>query len=418
MKIKTWPTKKLGEICSFQNGLWKGKKPPFKEVAVLRNTNFRNGGYLDLSNVAEIEVENNQLENRLLKRGDLLLERSGGGPDQPVGRVVYFNSDGPYSFSNFTTKIKIKLLDKIDSKYLWRYLNFLYLQGITRILQSQTTGIRNLNFSEYKNLEISLPPLSVQQKIVYVLDSIQDAVGVQEKIIERTKELKKSLMHKLFREGTKEKSKIKNQKSKLQFKIQKWVKLKEAAEIIMGQSPPSSSYNESMEGLPFLQGKAEFGETSPIPIKWCSEPIKIAQKGDVLISVRAPVGDVNLADQKYCIGRGLAAIHPKENFDNIYLFNYFQISKEKIENESTGSTFRAVGKNVLENFLIPLLSLSEQQEIAKILQTVDQKIEIEQKKKALYEELFKTMLNKIMSREIKVDNLNLKYAAKNRKKIS
>ncbi|MFH1713459.1 MAG: restriction endonuclease subunit S, partial [Candidatus Jacksonbacteria bacterium] len=126
-------TKKLGEICDFQNGLWKGKKPPFKKVAVLRNTNFRNGGYLDLSNVAEIKVEKKQLINRLLQKGDLILERSGGGPTQPVGRVVYFNADREFSFSNFTTRIRIKNPKKNDSEYLWRYLNHLYISGVTEI---------------------------------------------------------------------------------------------------------------------------------------------------------------------------------------------------------------------------------------------------------------------------------------------
>jgi hypothetical protein len=84
--------------------------------------------------------------------------------------------------------------------------------------------------------------------------------------------------------------------------------LGEVAEIFMGQSPPGSTYNNRGNGLPFFQGKAQFGEVFPVPDKWCSEPLRIAHKGDILVSVRAPVGPTNLAVEKCCIGRGLAAI--------------------------------------------------------------------------------------------------------------
>src|SRR5680860_802479 len=87
-------------------------------------------------------------------------------------------------------------------------------------------------------------------------------------------------------------------------------RLDEVAHVEMGQSPPSSSYNEDREGLPFFQGKAEFGALYPEPKKWCTDPKKLASKDDVLISVRAPVGPTNLAPEKCCIGRGLAALSP------------------------------------------------------------------------------------------------------------
>ena len=88
----------------------------------------------------------------------------------------------------------------------------------------------------------------------------------------------------------------------------KIVKLGDLCDIVMGQSPPSSTYNSDGIGLPFFQGKAEFTELYPLTKKWCSEPKKIAELNDILLSVRAPVGDTNIANQKCCIGRGLAAI--------------------------------------------------------------------------------------------------------------
>ena len=94
----------------------------------------------------------------------------------------------------------------------------------------------------------------------------------------------------------------------------------EICQIVMGQSPPSSTYNKIQEGLPFLQGNMEFGEIYPSPSIYCSEPIKIAEKNDVLISVRAPVGEVNISPSKVCIGRGLSAIRCNPNRNKLFVF--------------------------------------------------------------------------------------------------
>jgi type I restriction enzyme, S subunit len=147
-------------------------------------------------------------------------------------------------------------------------------------------------------------------------------------------------------------------------------------DLIMGQSPPSSTYNDKGIGLPFLQGKAEFGEMYPVPILYCSNPIKIAEKNDLLLSVRAPVGDVNIAKFKSCIGRGLASIRTKHGKMNyLFLFYYLEYSKNLLDSLSMGSTFKAITKKEIENFIVLTPSLSEQKKIAEILSTVDKSIE-------------------------------------------
>lgn len=103
-----WASKPLGSICAFSNGLWTGKKPPFVEAVVLRNTNFRPHGRIDVSNVALLDVEVKLLARRCLEPGDIIIEKSGGGPKQAVGRVAYFDRfDGVYSFSNFTSAARV-----------------------------------------------------------------------------------------------------------------------------------------------------------------------------------------------------------------------------------------------------------------------------------------------------------------------
>jgi len=147
-----------------------------------------------------------------------------------------------------------------------------------------------------------------------------------------------------------------------------YFKISDVCEIIMGQSPPSDSYNDSQNGLPFFQGKADFGEINPTIRIYCDKPIKIAENGDILLSVRAPVGDVNIADCKCCIGRGLAAIRSKDNKVNSkYLYYVLKKNKSKIENLGTGSTFKAINKKQISDFLIPVPHIDEQLKIIHVL---------------------------------------------------
>jgi type I restriction enzyme S subunit len=138
-------------------------------------------------------------------------------------------------------------------------------------------------------------------------------------------------------------------------------KLGSFCEIVMGQSPPSSTYNTDRIGLPFFQGKAEFTELYPVVRKWCSIPNKVAEPLDILISVRAPVGSSNIANQKCCIGRGLAALRYPDC--NKYIFYYFRLIEQKLDELGTGSTFKAISSTTLRNVEIPLPPLPEQKKI-------------------------------------------------------
>lgn len=140
----------------------------------------------------------------------------------------------------------------------------------------------------------------------------------------------------------------------------KWVKLGEVCKIIMGQSPPSTSYNTDGIGLPFFQGKAEFTDLHPIVEKWCNAPNKIAEPNDILLSVRAPVGTTNIANQKCCIGRGLAAIR-YENYK--YIFYFLRNIEQELDEKGTGTTFRAISGKTIRETLLPLPPKETQQAI-------------------------------------------------------
>ena len=144
-------------------------------------------------------------------------------------------------------------------------------------------------------------------------------------------------------------------------------RLKDIAKIKMGQSPDSSSYNNEKDGLPFFQGNADFGELYPKERFWCNAPKKVAMPGDILISVRAPIGALNYAKGKSCIGRGLAAITIENIVERNYIFHLLKARNNYLNSMGTGSTFKAIGKNVLEEILIPQISREEQQKCVNMM---------------------------------------------------
>lgn len=151
-----------------------------------------------------------------------------------------------------------------------------------------------------------------------------------------------------------------------------WIisQLSDVATVNMGQSPDSRSYNHEGSGLPFFQGKAEFGNLYPTVRKWCTEPTKIAEAGDILLSVRAPVGPTNLASDQCCIGRGLAAIRAIEPLDQMYLLHYFRWIESWLTQQGTGTTFAAISGDIIKTLDVPVAPLNEQKRIADKLDTL------------------------------------------------
>lgn len=144
--------------------------------------------------------------------------------------------------------------------------------------------------------------------------------------------------------------------------------LDQVAYIEMGQSPDSRFYNAEGAGLPFFQGKAEFGIRFPEVRKWCSEPTKIAEAGDVLLSIRAPVGPTNIAQICSCIGRGLAAIRAEKGVNQLYLFYFFRHIESWLSEQGTGSTFAAISGQFVKQIEFALAPTEEQSRIVEKLE--------------------------------------------------
>lgn len=173
-----WETCQLGELLDYRNGLWNGKDGALVRAKVIRVTEMKDDGTYDLSTAKELQVEERKLASRKVVPNSILLERSGGGENKPVGRVVFFGDDvlnDTYSFSNFTTLL-IPKTDLVVPKYLFYFVYYFHLSGNTKQLQKAVTGIRNLEFAKYLEQKVPIPfrngkpDLVEQGKIVDELD--------------------------------------------------------------------------------------------------------------------------------------------------------------------------------------------------------------------------------------------------------
>ena len=340
------------------SGVW-GPDDSDNGISVLRSTNFNDNGTLDVTKLAIRDVPEKKRVSKLLVPGDILIEISGGGPKQPVGRVCYFDGDDrPHLFGNFCQRFRSKP-QICNSRYLFWYLFWYHSIGRTIQFQKQTTGIRNLEYKRYISQIINIPPISEQRRIVEILDQ---ADAIRKKRIEADKISERiipALFYKMFGDPL-------YLNAGNSFK-----RLYDCTEIVMGQSPPGDTYNQEGQGLPFFQGKMEFGDYYPTVRKWCSEPTRIAEPGDVLMSVRAPVGPTNIVRETCAIGRGLCAIRPKPAITNTQFIHSCLMAMETwIARKGQGSTFTAIKRKDVESIPFPDVPIQRQTSFALKVQQI------------------------------------------------
>ncbi len=408
-----WEIKNLGEICEFANGLWTGKKPPFQNVGVIRNTNFLKDGKLDDSDIVYLDVEKSQFAKRKLQYGDIILEKSGGGPKQPVGRVVIFNKKtGDFSFSNFTAVIRIVNPDSIDFNYLHKFLFYSYISGATETMQSHSTGIRNLKFEEYKALRIPIPSLPEQQRIVSILDeafaAIDKAKANAEKNFKNSKELFESYLQGVF-----------------ENKGDGWStkQLKDVCRLITCGVAATPKYVDAKEGVPFLSaqnvkdGNVVLDKYRYISKQFHQELTKKnkPQKGDILYSrVGSKFGEAGVVehDFEFSVYVSLTLIKPAVEILSSYYLKHFlnsrQIKELALKSVSSSGVPNLNVKDVRE-FPIMLPSIFQQDKIVEnieLLSLETKRLEsIYQQKLTDLEELKKSILQNAFNGELNTADL-------------
>ncbi len=306
---------------------------------------------------------------RLLPKGTVLFSSRA-----PIGYVAI--ADNPVA-TNQGFK-NLVLHDGIFNEYV-----YYYLLGNKKLAESLASGTTFLEISarRIKKMPIPIPPTAEQKRIVGKIDDLLSRLDAAVKNLITSQKRVEQYSNSLIRDAARGDLTINWRKSHLFPEVQdsdmrpdwlpnswRWMKAGEAFDIILGQSPPSSTYNYERIGLPFFQGSKEFGAIYPEINRWCSEPIRIAEKGDVLISVRAPVGDTNICPEKACIGRGLAAIRQKGCVQNRFILYLFRAMKNTFIRQGTGTTFDAITGTRLRSTRIPIPPELEQQEILTILE--------------------------------------------------
>ena len=248
---------------------------------------------------------------------------------------------------------------KVIPYYLYNYLKALNFDN----LYTGST-LPSMTNSAYYSIPINLPSLDNQKKLGHILEIIDKKIDINNKISTELEKVAKTLYEYWFVQfdfpdenerpykssgGTMVYNEILKREIPIGWEV---IALSDIANITMGQSPSGSSYNTTGQGMPFHQGCANFGDKFPIAEQYTTEPSRMANVGDFLVSVRAPVGSLNIAIEKCCIGRGLAAINSKTN-DNEYLYQILQNFKNQFElRNSTGTTFGSITKDDLFSLLV------------------------------------------------------------------
>lgn len=226
-------------------------------------------------------------------------------------------------------------------------LKYLLSDKVLSTVSSMTSGtaLKRVILKKFKTMKVLVPPISLQDEYVDFLHQVNKSKVIKESVKSRFIEM---------------------------FDRYEKAPLIEMADITMGQSPDSSTYNDWGIGVPFFQGKSEFTDTFVQINKYCSKPKKITKEMDILMSVRAPVGAVNLTSQKCCIGRGLAAITPKYGIADVwFLFNALRMMEQQISDIGVGSTFAAISKDDMRKIRIPVAPLSIQIQFSDFVRHVD-----------------------------------------------
>ena len=297
------------------------------EYVLVTGTDFVNNA-INFDSCVYVKKERYEMDPHIiLKENDILVTKDG-----TIGKVaIVKNLPKPATLNSGIFVIRP------DRRFDKDYIAYVFKGPIfEHFVDSVKTGatIKHLNQNKLVEFKIPVPTLKKQEEFSLFCHHLDKSKFLLQKILEKLELLKKSRFIEMF-------------------DLYKEKKLSEVAEIIMGQSPDSNSYNNTEMGLPFYQGKTEFSDKYiGSPVTWCSSPCRIAEKNDILMSVRAPVGDVNIATEKCCIGRGLASIRPLDG-ESTFLFYALKLKKAEIASKGNGSTFKAINKETVHSITIP-----------------------------------------------------------------
>jgi type I restriction enzyme S subunit len=321
-----------------------------------------------------------QIRKFTLKSGDIIITKDSEDPND-IAVPAYVPQDLECIICGYHLAL-LRPRYGILGEYLKRVMDSRYARSV---FAAKANGLTRYGLGTYviNNFALPLPPIQEQKKIASYLDretaKIDSLVAKQEQLIELLREKRQTVISHAVTKGLNPNAKMKDSGVEWLGEVPKhWdmKKLKHSANLVMGQSPPSENYSYEQIGFPFLQGCAEFGHNHPKPKQFCREPAKISPRGAILVSVRAPVGRLNFANQEYGIGRGLCAVVPNPCLMDTNFTQYkLAGSQDGLAIVSTGSTYDAVSVADVEGLIFPFPSIEEQKKIATFLERETAKID-------------------------------------------
>ena len=374
-----WPEYPLASICErFLSGgtpstkipeYWTGDIPWITGADIVDGEVILGRRYIN-------EVALKSSATNVVPKGSLLMVTRTG-----VGKIALAPTDIAIS-QDFTG---IVLKQGIHSKYVLAAIRS--RMPILLAVQRGAT-IKGVTRDDVEQLEIPVPPPSERKKIVEILDQADALRKKRAEADAKAARILPALFYKMFGDP------LKDARDSFQCLV-------ECAEIIMGQSPPGESYNQEGDGLPFFQGKMEFGSVNPTVRQWCSSPTRIAEPGDVLLCVRAPVGPTNIADTKCAIGRGLAIARPilgKSTTE--FLFYSLRAIEKEIAKIAQGSTFTAIRRQDVENIRVPKAGVKDQSAFSAKAKTIQELLDKGVSLTTNIEKLFNVLLHRTFAGDL------------------
>ena len=304
-------------------------------VPVLNGSNLEGFELQENSFRYVTEEKANSLGRANAHRGDVVITHRG-----TLGQIVYIPETSLHErYVISQSQFRIRCNDKVLPEYLVYYFHTNI--GQHKLLSNASqVGVPALArpSSTFQKIDIDVPSIEDQKRIVSIIGSLQEKIKINRVINDNLEQQAKSIYASMFLENPSD----------------EWQQgtLSDIADITMGQSPSGSSYNEDGTGTVFFQGRAEFGFRYPTIRLYTTEPKRMARKNDVLMSVRAPVGDLNVAHEDCCIGRGLGAIHSKDNYQSFVLYTMFSLRKELDIFNGEGTVFGSINRDALNSMSI------------------------------------------------------------------
>lgn len=352
----------------------------------LRITDIKDDGTLNLQDLKSVDDE--KASEYLLKPNDIVFARTGAS----TGRNYFYDgTDGEFVYAGFLIKFSIDE-KKVNPKYIKYFCQSKqYKDWINSFNTGSTRG--NINAQTLGKMPIPLIERTTQDALVSILSSIDEKIKKNNEINNNLEQQAQAIYQQMF---------IDNARSD-------WAEgtLSDIADITMGQSPSGSSYNEDGTGTIFFQGRAEFGFRFPSVRLYTTEPKRMARSNDSLMSVRAPVGDLNVAHTDCCIGRGLAAIHSKSNHQSFVLYTMFSLKKQLDVFNGEGTVFGSINRNSLNDMPILIPSDDIFDEFERIVAPMDLTIRNNYDENCRLQDIRDTLLPRLMSGELDVSDIDI-----------